>query len=161
MNMPMPETLQLRDIHLPGPADFWPPAPGWWIAAIIVLGLLTWIGVIAWRHLMRRRQRMHILGLLEQLEQSSIDMHTPEFIAQLSRLTRRVALMRFPEQAIAPLTGKDWLRFLDESGGNGRFCDGPGRVLADGPYVRDLPAAVDTRGLTSLVRDWINKNSHT
>ena len=87
MNMPLPETLQLRDIHLPGPAGFWPPAPGWWIAAIIVLGLLTWIGVIAWRYLMKRRHRMHILGLLEQLEQSSTDMHTPEFLAQLSRLT--------------------------------------------------------------------------
>ena len=160
MNMSLPETLQLRDIHLPGPTDFWPPAPGWWIAAIVALGLLTWIGVIAWRHLMRRRHRLHILGLLEQLEQSSIDMHTPEFLAQLSRLTRRVALMRFPDQAVASLTGKDWLRFLDESGGNGRFCNGPGRVLADGPYVRDLPGAVDTRGLTRLVRDWINKNSH-
>ena len=160
MNMPMQEALQLRDIHLPGPTDFWPPAPGWWIAAIVALGLLTWIGVIAWRRLMRRRHRLHILGLLEQLEQSSIDMHTPEFLAQLSRLIRRVALMRFPEQAVAPLTGRDWLRFLDESGGNGRFCNGPGRVLADGPYVRNLPNAVDTRGLTSLVRDWINRNSH-
>lgn len=160
MNMSMPETLQLRDIHLPGPVDFWPPAPGWWIAAIVALGLLAWIGVIAWRYLLIRRQRKHLLGLLEQLEQSSVDTRTPEVLAQLSRLLRRIALMRFPDQTVAPLTGKDWLRFLDESGGDGRFCDGPGWVLADGPYVRDLPDAVDTRGLTALIRDWINKNSH-
>ena len=161
MNTLPQETLQLRDIHLPGPVDAWPPAPGWWIAAVVVLGLLIWIGVIAWRHLKIYRQRKHILGLLEQLELSSSDIHTPEFIAQLSRLIRRIALLRFPERAVAPLTGEDWLTFLDETGGNGGFRNGPGQVLAEGPYVRDLPGKLDTRGLTPLIRDWIKKNTHT
>ena len=161
MNTLLQETLQLRDIHLPGPVDAWPPAPGWWIAAAVVLGLLIWIGVIAWRHLKIRRQRNHILGLLEQLEQSSTDTHTPEFLAQLSRLMRRIALLRFPEQRVAPLTGKDWLAFLDRTGGNGGFCTGPGQVLAEGPYVRGLPENLDTRGLTILIRDWIKKNTRS
>ncbi len=114
-----------------------------------------------WRRLKLRRQRRHILGLLDQLEQSSIDTRSPEFLAQLSRLLRRIALLRFPGQTIAPLTGKDWLRFLDATGGNGGFCTGPGQVLAEGPYVRDLPEALDTRALTALIRDWIKKNTGT
>jgi hypothetical protein len=154
-----PETLQLRDIHLPGSPSLWPPAPGWWIAAIVTLALLIWISVLVWRSLKIRRQRKQILGLLEQLEQSSSNTRPTEFLARLSRLLRRLALMRFPRDEIAPLTGKDWLRFLDESGGNGQFCQGPGQVLADGPYVRDLPDGIDTRALTKLVRDWIRKNS--
>ncbi len=35
--------LELRDIHLPDASLWWPLAPGWWIAAalLLVLGLLT------------------------------------------------------------------------------------------------------------------------
>ncbi len=159
MNPSLPNVLQLRDIHLPGPVDVWPPAPGWWIAALVALGLLSWIAVLVWHRLKLRRQRRHLLGLLEQLEQSSVDPCTPDFLAQLSCLMRRIALMRFPGRIIAPLTGRDWLKFLDETGGNGGFCTGPGQVLAQGPYVRDLPDTLDTRMLTPLIRDWIKKNT--
>lgn len=159
MNPSMPDALQLRDIHLPGSADVWPPAPGWWVAGAVILGLLTWIGFLLWRRLQLWQQRKQILGLLQQLEQSATDTRTPEFLAQLSRLLKRIALMRFPGRVIAPLSGREWLRFLDDTGGNGGFCTGPGQVLADGPYVRDLPDTLDTRALTPLVRDWIKKNT--
>lgn len=159
MNPVTPDSLQLRDIHLPGTPGFWPPAPGWWLLAAIILALTVWLGLIIRRRLKIHRQRKHILNLLAQLEQSSADAHSPEFLAQLSRLLRRLALMRFPRQEIASLTGKAWLQFLDASGGNGQFCDGPGRVLANGPYVRDLDDNLDTHALSGLIRDWIKKNT--
>ena len=34
---------QLRDIHLPEPISWWPPAPGWWILAVASCALLAWI----------------------------------------------------------------------------------------------------------------------
>lgn len=160
MNPPAQETLQLRDIHLPETPDFWPPAPGWWIATAVMLGVLIWIGLVAWRHARIRRQRKHILDLLEQLERSPVDAGTPDYLAQLSQLMRRIALMRFPRRAVASLAGRDWLGFLDESGGDGRFRDGPGQVLAEGPYIRDLPDDFDSIALALLVRDWIKKNTH-
>jgi len=33
----------LRDIHLPGEVSAWPPAPGWWILAILSIAFILWI----------------------------------------------------------------------------------------------------------------------
>jgi len=154
---PSAQTLNLRDIHLPGEPGFWPPAPGWWLLAFVLLAVLVWLGRTGWRRYRIHRQRQRILALLDNLEKDNTV--TPDFLAQLSILLRRLALMRFPRQQIASLTGCDWLRFLDSSGGNGQFCEGPGRVLADGPYLPELPQNVDVPALTRLVRDWIRQNS--
>ena len=159
MNAPAQAGLQLRDIHLPGAPEFWPPAPGWWLLATLIMGLAIWGGVLAWRHLNIQLQRRRILALLAQMEQSSRGEATPEFLAQLSHLTRRLALTRFPRQDIASLTGQDWLRFLDSSGGDGQFLQGPGRVLAQGPYLRELPDEIDSHALTALIRQWIKRNT--
>jgi hypothetical protein len=159
VNTPSQTTLQLRDIHLPAPPEFWPPAPGWWVLAAIALGLATWAGILLWRQIRIRRQRRRILALLERMEQSSKGAATPEFLAQLSRLMRRLALMRFPRHEIASLTGIRWLQFLDSSGGNGQFSQGPGKVLAQGPYMRELPDEVDSRALTTVIRQWIQRNT--
>ena len=29
---------QLADIHLPAEVSYWPPAPGWWVLALLLLG---------------------------------------------------------------------------------------------------------------------------
>lgn len=152
-------TLQLRDIHMPADPVFWPPAPGWWLVAIVVFALLILGGIKGWRLIKIHQQRVRILKLLERLEQATTDSKTPEFLGQLSVLLRRLALMRYPREQIASLTGDDWLQFLDTSGGNGQFLRGPGRLLADGPYLRKKPDSMDTTALVSLVRSWIKRNT--
>ncbi|VAW83212.1 FIG00657500: hypothetical protein [hydrothermal vent metagenome] len=150
--------LQLRDIHLPTGPGFWPPAPGWWILAALSLVLLVWVAWVATYHYRLHRQRQRILALLAELEQDAGNRATPENIAQISTLLRRLALMRYPRQQVAALTGIDWLRFLDKSGGQGRFSQGPGQVLATGPYQPALPADLDVQALGTLVRHWVKKN---
>ncbi len=45
-----PELLgNLRDIHEPLPPPFWPPAPGWWILAALIIALIAVAVVLAWR----------------------------------------------------------------------------------------------------------------
>ena len=51
-----PESLPLKDIHLPADVPWWPLAPGWWVllAALLVLTLLIhWLAV--WRRGVSRR----------------------------------------------------------------------------------------------------------
>ena len=52
-----PELLgNLRDIHEPLPPPFWPPAPGWWILAILLLAAIAFT-VFVFRHRHRARER--------------------------------------------------------------------------------------------------------
>ncbi|MFZ3322755.1 MAG: DUF4381 domain-containing protein [Usitatibacter sp.] len=159
MNAIPQQALQLRDIHLPGTPGFWPPAPGWWIVAVLVAALLAWAGASALRWYRIRRTRRRIVALVASLEVALLSEPTPVVLAGISALLRRLALMRFSRGRVAALTGDAWLRFLDESGGDGRFAGGPGQVLAAGPYQRALPRDVDAAGLASLVREWATKNA--
>lgn len=157
MSDPVAQSLELRDIHLPPLPEFWPPAPGWWLLAAIIVLLLAWILFLLWRRARLMRTQRRLLALLDELEATG--RHEPRKLAQLSMLLRRIALMHYPRQEVAGLTGESWLHFLDSSGGDGRFANGPGRVLAEGPYMPELPGEYDPGGITALVRDWIRKNA--
>jgi len=51
-----PAELPLRDIHLPEPVGWWPPAPGWWaLLALALAGAAAW-GWLAWRRRTRVRR---------------------------------------------------------------------------------------------------------
>jgi hypothetical protein len=158
MNPTLADSLQLRDIHLPPAPGLWPPAPGWWLLAALLLALCIWLSILLVRRIRRQRRRQRLLALLADLERSPAEAPQQK-LAQLSLLLRQLALGQFPRRQVAAITGNDWLHFLDATGGNGRFADGPGRVLAEGPYMRELPRETDIAAITGLVRDWIRTNS--
>ena len=159
MNPGLQAALQLRDIHVPAAPPFWPPAPGWWVAVALLLGMLSWMTLLGLRRYRIRRERRRLLSALGRLERRLESERTPEALAHISVLLRRLALLRFPRRQVAALTGEAWLRFLDESGGRGRFAEGPGRVLADAPYRRKLPAEFDVATLVVLLREWVVINA--
>lgn len=158
MNPGAQAALQLRDIHLPDAPPFWPPAPGWWLLAAVSIALLIWASSVALRRYRIHRRRRSVLAALAKIEEGFASDRSPEQLANISALLRRLALMCYPREQVAALSGNAWLRFLDKSGGDGRFTDGPGRVLASGPYQRSLPPDLDSAGLAALVRDWVQKN---
>ncbi len=157
MNPTDATTLQLRDIHLPPEPGFWPPAPGWWLAAALLLALLAWAGVWLWRRYRIRRQRQSILQALAALDQRFTPEQDAAFASEVSMLLRRLALQHYPRQQVASLTGQEWLRFLDQHGGDGKFQQGPGAVLAEAPYACGRP--IDREALHRLARHWILRNT--
>jgi hypothetical protein len=147
------EPLLLRDIHLPEPISWWPPAIGWWI----VLGLTLLVSAVL-TYLLRQRKRVTPAGLaLKELTllENDPDMPARTKLQALSILLRRVALTLHPRKEVAGLMGENWLRWLDEVTGDTRFSEGPGRWLAEAPY-RPVPDVVELAELLALCRDWLN-----
>lgn len=139
----------LADIHLPLAPGWWPPAPGWWLLALIVLALLfvLWRGLR--RHWRLQGQRRVLHAAFEQvLAETSAPGQEARQVAALASLLRRAALLHAP--GVACLQGEDWLLFLDAGAPEKPFSHGPGRLLLDGPYRRQVePEAA--RALVGLV----------
>lgn len=103
----------LRDYHLPEPLHWWPPAPGWWLVALVaLLGL-----ALAWR--LRRRRRgpttaasLALTELARLRLRRQADGDDRAFLRDLSALLRRYVLARYPADAAAGLAGAAWIDYL-------------------------------------------------
>jgi hypothetical protein len=147
----------LRGYHLPEAVSWWPPAPGWWLLALLALVLAA----LSARWLTRRYRsgapaRAAMRELAELRAGYARHGDAAAYAGGMSRLLRRYALTRFPRGEVAGLSGEDWLAFLDAHGGGGRFRRGPGRPLVDAPYRPD--AELQAEALAQLVAEWIGRN---
>lgn len=146
----------LRDIHLPAPVSFWPPAPGWWLLALLIVIVLFTV-VWQWRRWRRLAYRRLALKQLHQLQNAlqAGKMET-SIIAELSVLLRRTAISRYGRQQVAALQGRDWLEFLDRTGRTSHFTT-RGQALLDAPYRRSTSQQAEP--LLDLAQRWLQVQS--
>lgn len=149
-----PRLAALHDIQPAPEPSWWPPAPGWWLLAGLLLVALILLGRHLWHGWRRWRRYRRVLRELDEQVRTHGD-QPRELTAAVSTLLRRAALLCFPPEQVAAPGTEDWLRFLERTGGPG-FVDGPGRVLAEGPYRPGI--AVDAAGLHRLARHWLRRN---
>lgn len=155
-------SLQLRDIHLPEPVSWWPPAVGWWIVAglLLLLAVVVFVVRAIWNR--RRLKRAALAEFNTIIDQYQQHQDPQLLINQLSILLRRLSVSTFPARHVAGLTGRAWLEFLDtayrQKGKNASlsFCGSVGEQLIKVPYRKT--ASVDREQLQSLInlcRQWI------
>lgn len=151
------QLAQLRDIHLPGPIGWWPPAPGWWLLAaalLLALGaaLLFWL-----RRRRRNRYRRAALrearALFAQWQQHN---DTPRYLHAVNRLLKQTALAAYPRRQVAPLTGADWLAFLDAQLRNPCFTEPDLRAFA--ALYREQPRELEPQRLHAAAERWIRRH---
>lgn len=147
-----PEAVTLLDLidRLAEPVEpaavaMTPQTPGWAVLAVLLALLLGWL---VWRFVRRWKADAYRRAALAELEGAGDD---PAAIADI---LRRTALAAWPREQVAGLSGRDWLAFLDATGGGG-FCDGPGRLLAQAPYREDAGTAP---GLHDLAVRWVRRH---
>ena len=85
--------INLKDIHLPPDVSIWPPAPGWWILAVVLLLILVFFGTWIRRSFARKKPKTEAIRLLNNLQdrQNNTD-DTQVIFRDLSQLLRRSAL---------------------------------------------------------------------
>lgn len=147
----------LRDIHLPAPIQWWPPAPGWWILATIII--VSAIALTIWltRRARQRRYRKLALKELQLLYQTWQQQRDDDVFAQsTNRLLKKTALVAFPAADVASLNGADWLDFLDRHLRKPRFTEPAVRALAT-LYLRE-PEPIAADALHDAARYWIRSH---
>ena len=146
----------LRDIVLPAPVPWLPPAVGWrLVCAAVAAALLvgSWRAFLRWRANAYRREALRELRRLE----ASSGGAPAKTAADLSALMKRAALSAYQRDAVAELTGPQWLAFLDRTAGTTDFTGGPARVmwsLACG----DARGPANLESLFAAARQWLHKH---
>lgn len=105
---------RLHDIADVAPVGWWPAAPFWyWVLAV----LAVWVAYSTVRLVGRwRKNAYRRLALAElQVLQTQASVETNATMIAVSQLLKRVALVAYPRQRVAPLSGQEWLEFLDKT----------------------------------------------
>lgn len=153
--------LPLRDIHLPGPIPWWPPAPGWWLLAALAIAGLFLIGLYYYRRREQRAARRALNRVRAALAQGAEPVGC---LQQVSTVLRRFVMTtaskhsrpETPAAAIPGLIGEPWLAYLDSLWQRDAFRNGPGRLLLAAPYGRpNTVTRDDALALTQLCAEWL------
>lgn len=142
----------LKGLHLPLEPDFFPLAIGWWVALLLLLIILIGaisIGFYFWFDPMRQAFRE-----LKLIYQAHPD-HNIAFAKEVSKLLKRVAILKFGRETVAQLSGPQWATFLKEHGGQSLSFN-QANLIAYSTYLP--PSAAEPIPVTELnaaAQKWI------
>jgi Domain of unknown function (DUF4381) len=149
--------LPLRDIHLPGPIGWWPPALGWWLLAVLVLVGVALYGIHYYRARHKRAALRAMTRVRAALEQGAEPVACLQFLSTILRRFAMTSVARTAsEPEVAGLIGERWLRYLDGRWSRTDFSAGVGKRLLAAPYAR--PNSIERTmalELTALCTAWL------
>lgn len=151
---------QLADIHLPEPVSYWPPAPGWWVLAILLIILATWLirkSLIAGQ---RRKIKAHALAEFSNCYDnysnasgSNISELKIRYINEANTVLKRVALVHFSDPGVAGLGGEEWVDFIRKNGESSLLSNKLAEALSHGRFQTQFDVDVDA--MNDFGKQWI------
>ena len=148
----------LADIAEPPEPSAWPP--NLWVLGLILagLGLTALILSQLWQRYQRRRPYRAALAELAAWERAAPNRSAGDAAETLTALLRRVALLHYPRDRVAPLSGTAFARFLDEAMATPTFTQGPAAdLLGDARYGARAAGPLEGRTeLAEAARRWLD-----
>jgi hypothetical protein len=161
---PLPEVFGnyairgIEEILPPDPVSWFPTTVGWRVVALALALLLARWSWRRWRYWLRNRYRAAASAELERI--LAVPASSQEKLEAIARLLKATALQAYPRAEVAPLSGPQWIEWLDACGGGSVFPGNSHQLLAEAVYLR--PAAIDENALADLAaasRRWIRRHA--
>ena len=138
----MPEELlqRMRDIHYPDVPGWFPPAPGWWVLAGLLILVIGWLARLWRKRSLGRAPYAIALRLLERAnaEQHAGTLTAREYLEESNQILKRLLIHVRHNSSAVSASGDIWLFELDRLHGSTDFSSGPGQVLGAGRYARKV-----------------------
>lgn len=145
---------QLRDIQLPEPVSWWPPALGWWLlTAVLVVVAVVITRLLKVKQAKWRFQRESLARLEASYRAWQQTEDADAYIDSASALLRQIAIAYGGRARVAHLSGDPYLAYLGELsvGGVGR---GMQRHLGTDRYRKNR-TAIDVDTLHNEFKLWL------
>lgn len=138
---------KLHDFYQPPPPAWTPQTAGWYVVFAIAGLFVLWMAIHFARKWFANRYRREALRELALLPTD-----------QFSTLLKRTALVAWPRQTVASLSGAAWLEFLNKDVGGDMFERGPGNCIEEIALRPTLLSSEDEQELRRLAADWIRRH---
>lgn len=139
---------ELKDIHPMIQPDFWPLAEGWYILCALLI-LIILIGFYIY-HKYRNSPVVYAIKELEKIKKAPKEKQ----FKLLSQLLKRVAMVKYPRNEVAPLIEEKWQEFILAAAPD-IFSEQQAKSLAYAIY--NPKNKVPDQKLFQLTRQWIKK----
>ena len=156
---PLPEVFGnytikgIEEVVAPAQVSWWPATLGWQVLLAAAVLALAWWGFRRLQRWLRNGYRRAALGELRAL--SAGDDPPQQRLVSVARLLKATALAAYPRGDVAPLSGADWLQWLNHSTATPLFDEPSARLLCEAVYRPAAVSTADLAGLTAAVEQWI------
>jgi len=149
--LPAASLQNLNDIVEPAAVPLWPPAPGWYVLAGLLLLITSWCVYRMVRRWHMNRYRRLALEELDQMRQAASWRNLPG-------LVKRTALAAYPRTQVASLGGNEWLEFLRATRGKSSLAPGTGALLLRAAYETGELGEAEQAALFTATEKWIRRH---
>ena len=102
-----PALAKMQDIITPEPIGFWPPAYGYYLAALLLIILIAALFIYVKRRGKQLAAKREALKLLTEVTPDD-----PQLALTVNSLLKRSAMSYLPREQVASLQGDDWYAWL-------------------------------------------------
>jgi len=164
-----PQTeLAIQDIQLPAAASGWPPAIGWWLLALLIIGSVIGAAVLLKRYQKKWGYRKAALALLKteykqwQHQSAEDTALTVKTLQNMLAILKRTAITAYPDANLSGMYGVQWIQALNQQTSAPCFTETLENIVIEQQYKTESTidhSTIDISLIYSNCQQWIKQHA--